>query len=102
MELKIKYSRIAFRDLKDIYQFISRDSVRYAKKEIDDIRYAIKKLRLHPYRGKVFEYSDNEFTRELAFKNYRVIYDIADNKTIIILTIHHHSRSLGRNPAIDI
>jgi toxin ParE1/3/4 len=48
--------------------------------------------------GKRFEKSDGEFTRELLFKNYRIVYDIDENQ-INILSIHHHSRLISNNPA---
>ena len=99
MELKVIYSRIAQQDLREIYNYIRRDSLRYARIEVKSIRFAILKLRLNPLIGRRFEKSDNDFTRELIFKNYRVVYDIIDNKHINILSIHHHARLITNNPA---
>jgi toxin ParE1/3/4 len=97
--LTIVYSQIARRDASEIYNYISRDSVYYAKREIKLIKAAVKKLKLQPLLGKKFKKSEDENTRELIFRNYRIIYDIVGNKKIIILSIHHHSRSLANNPA---
>jgi plasmid stabilization system protein ParE len=99
--LIVIYSNIAKQDLKEIYNYIRRDSIRYALREIKSIRFAIQKLKLNPLIGKKFEKSDDEFTRELIFKNYRVVYDIVLNKQIIILTIHHDARLLTNNPAFQ-
>lgn len=99
MGLNVIYSKIAHRDLREIYNYIRRDSIRYALKEVKAIRSAIQKLKLDPLIGRKFEKSDDEFTRELIFKNYRIIYDIIIDKQITILTIHHHARLISNNPA---
>jgi len=98
--LKIVYSKVANLDLKEIYSFISQDSIKYARREVELIQTAIKKLKKEPFIGKQFEESDDEFTRELIYRNYRVIYEIDHQlKQIIILTVHHHSRLISNNPA---
>ena len=99
MGLKIVYSKFALQDLKEIYDYIRRDSFYYAKKEEGEIRLAIKKLKLTPLLGKQFEKSNNELTRELIFKNYRIIYDIVPDEYINVLSIHHHARLISNNPA---
>jgi toxin ParE1/3/4 len=98
LELILTYSKIAQQDLKEIYSFIRRGSIHYAREELRLIREAVKKLKIDPLLGKRFEKSDSEFTRELLFKNYRIVYDI-DEKQINILSIHHHSRLISNNPA---
>jgi toxin ParE1/3/4 len=92
------YSNIALQDLREIYKYIRRDSLHYAQREVQSIRSAIQKLKLNPLTGRKFEKSDDEFTRELIYKNYRIVYDIIDNNQIIILTIHHHARLIANNP----
>lgn len=101
MAIKIVYSDIAITDLYDIFQFIRRGSLFYAKKEIKDIRFVIKKLKQNAFRGKVFAEMDDELTRELTFKNYRIIYEIVPDKEINIVSIHHHARSISNNPAFN-
>jgi addiction module RelE/StbE family toxin len=97
--LKIIYSKFALQDLKEIYDYIRKDSFHYAKKEEAAIRLVIKKLKLTPLLGKRFEGSKDELTRELIFKNYRIIYDIVPDDRIHILSIHHHARLISNNPA---
>ena len=99
MGLGIVYSKFALQDLKEIYDYIKRDSLYYAKKERESIRAAIQKLKRNPLSGKQFEESVDSMTRELVFKNYRIIYDTIPGKQINILTIHHHARLIGNNPA---
>lgn len=99
MGLKIIYSKIAQQDLKEIYNYIRRNSFHYAKNEQKAIELAISKLEFNPLLGKIFEGIGYEFTRELTFKNYRIIYDVILETHINILTIHHHARLISNNPA---
>jgi toxin ParE1/3/4 len=101
MELKIVYSRIALTDLRDIYDYIRRDSVRYATKEVKYIRLSINRLKSNPFLYKRFENTEDEFTRELVYKNYRIIYQIIPDEQINIITIHHHARAIANNPAFN-
>lgn len=101
MGLTIIYSKIARQDLREIYDYIRRDSYYYAQKETKSIRVTIQKLKLNPLLGRKFDTVDNEFTRELSFKNYRIVYDYIQDKQIVILTIHHHARLITNNPAFN-
>lgn len=101
MGLKIIYSKIAKRDIKEIYDYIRRDSFHYAVKETKSIRIAVQKLKANALLGRRFEKSDDEFTRELIFKNYRIVYDIIPDKEINILSVHHHARLIANNPAFN-
>lgn len=99
MGLKIIFSKFALKDLKDIYDYIARDSLYYARNEKKLIRAAIGKLKFDPLAHRKFEKSEDEFTRELIFRNYRIIYEYTPGVQIVILTIHHHARLLGNNQA---
>ena len=99
MAITIIYSRIAQQDLKEIFNYINRDSFRYAKNEIQLIRTAIRKLKSNPLLGHAFEKANDELTRELSFRNYRIVYDIISDNQILILSIHHHARLITNNPA---
>ena len=102
MGVRIVYSIIARNDLNEIYDFIRRDSIFYAKKEIHEIRKAIKTLKNNSFGYKVFEDLEDELIREFVFKNYRIIYRITPDVQIDIVTIQHHARSISQNPAFDI
>ena len=102
MAIKIIYSQISKNDLREIFIFIKKGSLKYAKIEVVDIRDFIKKLKSRPQIGKQFEESEDEKVREVVFKNYRIIYKVDQEDKINILTIHHHARSLGNNPAFPV
>jgi plasmid stabilization system protein ParE len=97
--IRIIYSDIAKQDPKEIYDYIRRDSLYYATREIKAIRVAAAKLKLNILIGRRFEKSNDELTRELIFKNYRIVYDIITPKQILILTVHHHARLISNNSA---
>jgi len=84
--------------LKAIHNYINRDSLFYAKREVKLIRSAANNLKTAPLIGRTFERYDNENVRELIFKNYRIVYEI-ELKRIVILSVHHHSRLISNNPA---
>jgi toxin ParE1/3/4 len=97
--MKIVLSKTARFDLKEIYDYIKRDSIKYAELEKQKIKEAINKLPRQPLSGRVMPELNNENYRELIFRNYRIVYEIISAKQINILTIHHHARHIGNNPA---
>jgi toxin ParE1/3/4 len=99
MGFKIIYSKNANEDIKAIYNYIRKDSIYYAKKEVSSIYSAIERLENNPFLGKRFEKFDDELTREMIFKNYRIIYYIIQDIELQILSIHHHARLISNNPA---
>lgn len=94
--VQIKWTFLALSDLKDIYDFISRDSQRYAKIQVVKIRARTKYLNKHPLSGRVIPEYGNDAFRELIEGNYRIIYKVVSKNQVDILTIHHSSRDLSR------
>lgn len=94
--VQIKWTPQAKLDLKNIADYISKDSVYYAKKQIFYIRLRTKILNTHIRIGKIVPEMELEYIRELFEGNYRIIYMIVSNKQVDILTIHHTSMDLGK------
>ena len=97
--VKIILSKTARQDLKDIVDYIKRDSPKYADLEKKKIQEAIDKLPRQPLSGRIVPELGNESLREMIFRNYRIIYEIASASQINILSIHHHARLISNNPA---
>jgi toxin ParE1/3/4 len=74
--VKIIFSPLARFDLKEIIEFIKRDSLRYAILESKKIQAAINGLTKHPLMGRIVPEIEDERYRELIFRNYRIIYRI--------------------------
>ncbi len=92
--VRLNWTEQAANDLKNIFEYISKDSKIYAKQHIERIRSKTILLRANPYIGrKVPEFNDKNI-REILFGNFRIIYKISNEETIDILTVFHASRIL--------
>lgn len=88
----IKLELDAREDMRQIEEYISKDSVYYANKTIEGIVEKTKYLSMFPYMGrKIPEFNNTNF-RELIYKSYRILYRV--NSNVYILKIFHHSRDI--------
>jgi len=94
--VKIRWLKEAKNDLKDIYDYISSDSKRYAKRQVEKIFQRTFILKNHIRVGKVVEELGKQEIREIVEGNYRIIYRIVNGDTIDILMVHHGARDLIR------
>lgn len=95
MVSRIIYTAIAKEDLKEIFQFISKDSKYYAKLQILRIKHSIHILKTFPKAGREVPEYKFEYIREIIEGNYRIIYMIVSDERIDILTVHHSSKLLN-------
>jgi addiction module RelE/StbE family toxin len=94
--VQINWTRTAQIDLKAIFDYIAKDSPKFAKLEVIKIQTRTKLLKLRPLTGKQVPEKDDLTIRELIEGNYRIIYKIIGQKRIDILTIHHSARDLSK------
>jgi len=94
--VQIVWSETAKNDLKAIYNYISVDSEKYARKQVQRIYEKMKVLKSSKISGKMVLESNDETIREIIEGNYRIIFQIESNHSINILTIHHGARDLLR------
>ena len=92
--VRINWTIQARDDLKNIADYISQDSVKYAKLQVVRIKTRTKILNTHIRIGKVVPEFSDPFLRELIKGNYRIIYRIVSETKVDILTIHHVARKL--------
>jgi addiction module RelE/StbE family toxin len=93
----VNWTHRSVNDLKNIAEFIEKDSVKYASLTIQRLINATHLLEDNPRIGrKVPEAGHKEKIREIIQGNYRIIYQIADEDLINILTVHHSSRKLTK------
>ncbi len=94
--VQIKWTHQARQDLKEIKEFISKDSFVYAQNTIKNIRIKTEILKSFIQIGRqVPEYEDQKI-RELIQGNYRIIYYAPNNKTAFILAVIHGARNLKK------
>lgn len=94
--VQINWTIQAKDDLKNIADYISKDSVKYAKIHVLKIRKLTEVLKTHKQIGKVVREFDEPNIRELVFRNYRIIYKIVSENRVDIITIHHSARDLSK------
>ena len=88
---KIIWSELALDDLKNIHDYISKDSMIYANRVIEKIIQRIDQLEHFPKSGRVVPELNNNSIRELIQNNYRIIYKVTTQE-IFIVSIHHASK----------
>ena len=91
--MQVEISKESKSDVKEISDYISRDSRRYAKETVDKIYEKIKILNDFPYIGRKVPEQDDERYRELIYKSYRIIYKI-EKGYIHIQTVIHGARNV--------
>jgi len=93
------YSNSSLKDIENIKEFISTDSVVNANRFIKNIRERITLLKHHPEAGTALCPGRFKNLRKLLFKSYRIIYQYTDEK-ITIITVHHQLRLIENVQAI--
>ena len=92
--MKIVISDEARQNINNIYEYISRNSIKYAIETTRSIRSYIHYLENSPYLGRyVPEIFDKRY-RELLYKSYRIVYTIfEETDTIYIHFVIHGKRN---------
>ena len=90
--VKIVWTEQSVFDLKDIFDYISKDSRRYAENQIRRIKSKTVILKTQPESGRLIPELGIVQIRELIEGNYRIVYRLLNNELIEILTIHHSAR----------
>ena len=93
--VKIIWTLQAVKDLDNIAEFIAKDSVKYARLTVQNIRIKTRILKENAFLGRVVPESGIKEIRELIFGNYRIIYQVNSKDLVSILTIHHSARQLS-------
>lgn len=94
--VKIVWTELALADLKEVNDFIARDSLRYARITTAKIYQRIQTVKENLLIGrKVPEFSIEEI-REVIEGNYRVIYRVVNDYQIDVLRIIHSARLIRK------
>lgn len=94
--VRINWTLQAKNDLKDIAEYISKDSKLYAKRQVLKIRNRTNILKSQNYSGRKVPEIHDKNIREIFEGNYRIIYKIVTKTRIDILTVHHSARDLRK------
>ena len=97
MVSKVVWSKKAIEDLKDIYEYISKDSPKYGEMQILKIQETVKKLEKFPKIGKILIEFPKSYYKEIISGQYRIIYKIDNNEnTVYILAVIHGRQDLKK------
>jgi plasmid stabilization system protein ParE len=92
--VQINWTLQAIEDLRDIYDFISKDSKIYAQRQVVMIKGRTNLLKEHVKMGRMVPEMNDEKIREIIVGNYPIIYMLKEENSLDILTIHHAARNL--------
>lgn len=89
----IVWSPQAINDIDKIAEFISKDSLQYAKVQTASFIEKAGELINQPHKGRIVPELGINSIRQVLCGHYRIIYEI-NGDAVSILTIHHQSRLL--------
>jgi addiction module RelE/StbE family toxin len=99
--VKIVWTKQSVVDLKEIFEYISKDSKRYAEIQIKRIKSKTLILKTLPESGRIVPELGIVLIRELIEGNYRIIYRLSSGNIVEILTVHHSSRDFERREIVS-
>jgi addiction module RelE/StbE family toxin len=91
--VKIIWTELALEDLKNIYDFIAKDSKVYANRIIEKIISRVDQLEQFPKSGRIVPEIDKKNIRELIEGSYRIIYKTTV-QNVFVVRIHHAARAM--------
>jgi addiction module RelE/StbE family toxin len=93
----VRWTQHALDDLRDIHDFIARDSPRAAESLVDRLLTATERLATFPESGRVVPEFPELTYREIIVSSYRALYRQEENAVWIAAVIHGR-RHLDREP----
>jgi addiction module RelE/StbE family toxin len=98
--VRIRWSRRALEDLREIGSYISRDSPSAARRWVGRLQEGIRKTTSMPRVGRVVPELNLENIREILLGNYRIVYRLRDRE-IEVLTVFEGHQLLRLDPPVD-
>ncbi len=92
--VEVKWTEQSIEDINNIAEFISKDSVKYARLQVNIFFETCKILEQFPNAGRIVPETGKVNIRELIVGSYRIIYQIVTPGLIDVLTVHHSHRIL--------
>lgn len=94
--VRVVWAQPALDDLREVYEFIARDSRRYAQLTVERITDAAGRLAHFPQLGEVLPEFPHLAYRQMVVGAYRLIYrDESEQNHILVMGVIHSSRDLA-------
>lgn len=90
---EIRWSITSVHDLRDIEEFIARDSPVYAVRQVNRIVQAVERLERFPASGRIVPEFDRDDLREVISGPYRIVY-LEQSDVCTVLRVVHGARDL--------
>jgi addiction module RelE/StbE family toxin len=94
--VKIVWTEKSLADLREIFDYIAIDSVRYASITVNKIYERIQPIASKPYPGRKVPELQMKDIRELIEGNYRIIYRLKSSHRVDVLRVFHRARYLKK------
>lgn len=88
MEYQITWSPEAVEDLESIAEYIERDSSFYAQSVVTKILEASKNIKNFPLASRIVPEIGDENIRERFIYSYRLVYQLRQERILIVAVIH--------------
>ncbi len=86
--MKVIWSATALAQLTAIYEYIAKDSPRYALRMVDRLTSRSKQIARFPESGQIVsEYADSTL-REVIEGSHRIIYRMEPSRVIVVSVVH--------------
>lgn len=92
--VKLTWTELSTEDLSQIFEYIAKDSSRYASITVNKIYNRAQDILVNPYVGRIVPELNDKFIREVISGNYRIVYKIISRTQVDILRIYHSARLL--------
>ncbi len=90
--MQVLMSNESHEDISSIFEYISRDSIKYANETVNNIYSRIYELEHSPYLGRYVPELENKHFREIIYKSYRIVYDVYEDSNIIYIHFVVHGK----------
>jgi addiction module RelE/StbE family toxin len=94
--VKVVWTKSSLADLKEIFDYIADDSIRYASITVNRLYQRAQPIAVNPLLGRIVPEFNIKTVRELIEGNYRIIYRVKNKTQIDILRVLHTSRLLKK------
>lgn len=92
--VKLIWTELSTEDLRHIFEYIAKDSTRYASITINKIYNRAQDIIENPYAGRIVPEINDKIIREMISGNYRIVYKIVNGFQVDILRVYHTARLL--------
>ncbi len=93
MAREVIWTEPAWHDLEAAADFIARDSESYAVAFVQEVKDSVTSLTQFAERGRMVQEFGNQRIRELLVRPYRLVYEVSDDRVLVLALIHGAGRA---------